>query len=326
MRQKKISRRPEACTSCGGRLEQRDPYTYECTSCGRKYYISADRTHRVSVRLSAGKIILICSLAAIAVTGAAVAGYQYYTSRLVQSASRFCVAFRDFLMEAYGKPVAEIGEEDLQKIKYLKIERDKEYKFTYSFEDYYDYRDKDAYEETLRTIEVHAPKEDFSPTNLQYFTGITRLELYTDVWENYILPEENAVRSIYCLDGLSKSGTPRFFTRANPDTLEEVAIMEAENLEDFSFMENLKGVKTLLLHKARLKSGEMFLGFDSLENLVLYQVDIEEDKAADIAEGLLSLPSMKYFRMEGKAAWYIEDEKWEQWEKKYDGKIMLSRE
>jgi len=326
MRQEKMKGRPEACTSCGGKLEQKDPYTYECTSCGRKYYISAGRTHKVSVRLSAGKVLLACCAAAIAVTGAGVAGYQYYTGRLVQSASRFCVAFRDFLMEAYGRPVAEIREEDLRKIKYLKIEKDREYTFTYSFEDYYDYRDKEAFEDTLCTISVDAPEDDFSPTNVQYFTGLTRLELYTDVWENYVLPEENVLRGIYCLDGLSKYGTPQFFTRVNQDTLEEVAIMEAGNLEDFSFMENLKGIKTLVLHKAVLKNGEMFKGFDHLESLLLYQVDMEEDKAAGIVEELLSLPSLDIFHMEGKTAWYIEDGQWEQWQRMYDGKVVLSRE
>ncbi len=326
MKQKKIKGRQTICASCGGQLAEKDAYTCVCTSCGRSYYISADRTHKISVRLSAGKMILICSLAAIAVTGAAVAGYQYYTGRLVQSASRFCVAFRDFLMEVYEKPVAEIQEEDLRKIKYLKIEKDKEYTFTYSFEDYYDYRDEDAFGQTLRTISVDAPRDDFSPTNIQYFTGLTKLELYTDVWENYVLPKENQLRSIYCLDGLSKYGTPQFFTRVNPDTLEEVAILEAGELKDFSFMEDLKGVHTCLLHKAVLKNGEMFEGFDDLERLILYQVEMDEEDAAVIVEGILSLPSLEYFHIEGKTAWYITDEQWEKWQELYDGKIVLSRD
>ncbi len=173
---------------------------------------------------------------------------------------------------------------------------------------------------------MDAPRDDFSPSNIQYFTGLTRLELYTDVWENYVLPEENVIRSITCLDGLSKSGTPRFFTRINPDTLEEVVIMEAENLKDFSFMEDLKGIKTLLLHKAAIGDGEMFDGFDRLENLILYQVDLEEEDAEEVVDGLLKLPSLKYFHMEGKAAWYIEDEQWEKWQEIYDGKILLTRE
>lgn len=326
MKQKNSKGRKTQCASCGGQLVQKDPYTLECASCGRTYYISANRTHKVSVRLSAGKMILICSLAAIAVTGAAVAGYQYYTGRLVQSASRFCATFRDFLMEAYEKPIADIGEEDLQKIKYLKIEKEKEYKFTYSFEDYYEYRDEAAFEDTLNTIWVDGSKEDFSPTNVQYFTGLTRLELYTEAWENYVLPEDNVLRGIYCLDGLSKYGTPQFFSRVNPKTLEEVAVMEAKHLEDFSFMEDLKGIKSLVIHEAVLKNGDMFQGFDSLENLVLYQVDMEEEDAEGIVEQLLSLPSLKYFHMKGKAAWYIEDEQWEKWQQAYDGKIILTRE
>ena len=332
MKQNVLNERPSACTSCGGQLEQKDPYTYVCTSCGRVYYISANRHHKISVRLSAGKIILICALSAIAVTGAAVLGYQYYTTRLVKSASRFCQCFRDFLMEACNRPIADIGEEELETIKYLKIERDGEsaqakgYRFTYSFEDYYDYGDMEAYEKTLKTISVKGETEDFSPTNVQYFTGLTRLELYTDAWENYVLPKENKIRSIYCLDGLSRYGTPEFFSRANPDTLEEVAIMEAGELKDFSFMEHLKGVKSFLIHEAALKDGGMFDGFDNLEQLILYQVDMEEDEAEEIVEGLLALPSLKYFHMEGRTAWYIADGQWEEWQRLYDGKLVLTRE
>ena len=62
MKQKKIKGRQTICDFCGGQLEQRDEYTCVCTSCGRSYYISAGRTHKVSVKVSAGKMILICSL------------------------------------------------------------------------------------------------------------------------------------------------------------------------------------------------------------------------------------------------------------------------
>lgn len=106
---KKQTDRPRRCTSCGDELVQKDAYTLQCTSCGREYYLSADRTHRVSIHLSVGKMIFLSAMAVIAVTAFGVFGYQYYTGRLVSSASRFSVTFRDFLMEAYGKPVAEIG-------------------------------------------------------------------------------------------------------------------------------------------------------------------------------------------------------------------------
>jgi hypothetical protein len=63
--------------------------------------------------------------------------------------SRFSVAFRDFLLEVYNKPVVDINDEDLAQIKYLRIERQKKtYHFTYSFEDYYDYTPK-----ILKTIQ-----------------------------------------------------------------------------------------------------------------------------------------------------------------------------
>ena len=160
------------CVSCGGQLERKNPYLYQCSSCKRTYYISANRKHRISVRLSAGRVILFCAIAAIVITALAMMGYQYYTGRLVVSASRFCVVFRDFLIEAYEKPVAEIRAEDLARIRYLKIERDKKYRFTYSYEDYYGFQDADSFEKTLQVIEIAGRTEDFSPTNVQYFTGL----------------------------------------------------------------------------------------------------------------------------------------------------------
>lgn len=321
----KCEKKPSVCESCGGQLERKNPYTYYCPSCGMEYYISANRTHKISVRLSAGKMILICAAAAIVTAAAAVLGYQVYTGHLVMSASRFSVIVRDFLMEACDKPAAEISQEELERIKYLKIEWNKGYQFTYGYEDYYDYKDRGRYEKTLKTITIKGTREDFSPTDIQYFTGLTRLELYTGAWENYALPEENKLRCIYCVDGMSKYGTPDFFDRVNSDTLEEVAILDADGLKDFAFMENLKGVKRFLLEKAVLEDGKIFEGFDRLEELYLLYVDMEEEKAGLIMEEFLSLPSLNRFYVEGKSAWYISQEQWEAWQQDYSGKISLER-
>lgn len=314
------------CQSCGGCLVRINTYEYQCSSCGRKYYVSADRLHKVSVRVSVGKTILLCAAAAILIGALAVAGYQYYTGRLVMSASRFCVVVRDFLMEAYDKPIADITPEDLDRIKYLKIERGKKYSFTYSFEDVYDYQDMGTYEKTLEIIEIEGSTDDFSPTNTQYFTGLTRLELYTDGWQNYTLPRDNVLRYLCCKNGLSKYGTPEFFDQVNPETLEEVLLLEAEDLEDFSFMANLRGIKGFLLDGATLKDVDMFQGFDRLEQLVLYHVTMKEEDTYEMVEQLLTLPSLKSFAISGKTAWYITDEEWERLVETYGERIALIRE
>lgn len=316
---------PGPCVSCGGRLVRKNPYLYQCTSCKRTYYISANRTHKVSVRVSAGRMVVLCAVIAMAVTAVAMAGYQWYTGHLVASASRFSVVFRDFLMEVYEKPVAEIRSEDLENIRYLKVEKDKKYRFTYSFEDYYDYKDTESFEKTLHVIEVAGKKEDFSPTNVQYFAGLTRLELYTEGWENYTLPEKNVLRGIVCVDGLSKYGKPQFFKAVNPDTLEEAVILEAGERKDFSFLEHLQGVRRLVLSEATLEDGGMLDDFGELEELYLYYVELEEEKAAEIIGGFLSLPSLKHFYIEGKTAWYITKEQWANWEKMYGNRILLER-
>ncbi len=323
---KKQTDRPRRCTSCGDELVQKDAYTLQCTSCGREYYLSADRTHRVSIHLSVGKMIFLSAMAVIAVTAFGVFGYQYYTGRLVSSASRFSVTFRDFLMEAYGKPVAEIGPEDLEKIRYLKIEKEGAYRFSYSFADPYDYPDLDAFQDMVRTVEVKGSSDDFSPTNVQYFTGLTKLELYVDAWENYVLPEENGIRSISCTDGLSRYGTPRFFEDVDPERLEEVTILEADQLTDFSFMEDLRKVRRLTLSGAVLKDVDMFQGFDRLEELTLKGVSMEEEETYKLIRELLELPSMRAFSIEGKTGWYVTDGEWEELEQEYGGRVTLQRE
>ncbi len=316
---------PRLCTSCGGRLERKNPYLYQCTSCKRTYYISADRAHRVTVQVSAGRLVVACAVAAIIIAAVAMTGYQLYTGHLVASASRFSVVFRDFLMEAYKKPVAEVSPGDLAGIKYLKIEKGKKYRFTYGYEDYYSFPDKGRFEDTLQTVEISGRTDDFSPSNVQYFTGLTRLELYTGGWENYILPKENVLQGIFCVDGMSKYGTPQFFSAVNPDTLTEVGILKAEGRKDFSFMEDLRGVRRLVMSDAKLEDSAIFDGFEDLEELYLYYVVMEEEDAAAIIEGLLSLPSLKHFYIEGKTAWYITKEQWEKWEKMYGNRISLER-
>lgn len=316
---------PGPCVSCGGKLERKNAYLYQCSSCKRTYYISANRTHRISVRVSAGRMIILCALAVMAVTAVAMLGYQYYTGRLVASASRFSVVFRDFLMEVYEKPAADINAEDLERIRYLKIERDKKYRFTYSFEDYYDYENAERYEGTLHTVEIGGRTEDFSPSNVQYFTGLTRLELYTEGWENYTLPEENVLRGIVCVDGLSKYGTPQFFNSVNPDTLEEVVLLGMEERKDFSFLEHLQGVRRLTLSEATLTDGRILDDFSKLEELYLYYVVMEEENAAAEIENLLSVPSLKRFYIEGKTAWYVTKEQWANWERMYGNRILLER-
>ena len=317
----------QPCASCGGQLTRVSPNEYQCSSCGRKYYISANRLHRISVQMSAGRTILLCAVIAIALGAVAVAGYQYYTGRMVASASRFSVVFRDFLMEVYEKPAPNISQADLEKMKYLKIEKDHEdYIFTYSFQDIYGYQDMDAYEKTLQTLRVEGRREDFSPTNVQYFTGLTRLELYTEAWQNYTLPEENVLRYLICTDGLSRYGTPEFFTRVNRDALEEVLILKAENLEDFSFMRDLQGIRGFLLEDASLKNADMFQGFDNLEQLVLYHVSMNEEDAFEIVEELLSLPSLKRFAISGKSAWYLTEDQWGQLKDRYGDDVVMIRE
>ncbi len=315
------SETPACCTACGGHLVRKSPYLCQCDSCGKKYYISASRAHKVSVRLSMGKMIFLISMGVMALIAAAVLGYQLYTGHLVLSARRFSVAFRDFLMEAYEKPAAEISQEDLDRMNYLKIEWEEGYRFTYSFQD--DYRASGT--APRKSITIEASKDDFSPTNVQYFTGLIQLELYTDAWENYRLPPENEIRSIICMDGLSRYGVPQFFSEVNPDTLEEVSILEAENLEDFSFLDYLKNIRKFSLEKAKIRDAGIFAGLENLEELELRYVVMDEEEAGDIIRELLALPSLRYFFIEGKSAWYIGDEDWAALEAEFGERVRMVR-
>ena len=102
--------------------------------------------------------------------------------------------------------------------------------------------------------------------------------------------------------------------------------MEAGKLEDFSFMEDLKGVKGFLIEDAALRDVDMFQGFDHLEQLVLYHVDMAEEETYEQVKRLLSLPSLKRFAISGKTAWYITDEQWEELSELYGDRVAMIRE
>lgn len=315
----------ETCSSCGGILRLKDHQTYLCENCGQEYYISTDRTHKVNIHISITRIIVIVAAVVIAVALIGAGAYQYYTNKLAEKASRFSVAFRDFLMEAYDKPAAQITDEDLDRMRYLKIEKDKVYQFTYSFEDYYAYKDWESYEKTLETIEIEAVREDFSPANLQYFTGLTRAELYTEAWENYVLPEENQLRYISCNDGLSRYGKSKFFSSLNPDTIEEVVINNAQELSDFSFLKDLTHVKVFTLKEATLKHTDEFQNMTDLEELTLENPVMDEEKVYENVEQLLTLPSLRKLTISGSSIWYITEEQWAKLQETYEGKIEIRR-
>ena len=124
---------------------------------------------------------------------------------------------------------------------------------------------------------------------------------------------------------LSRYGTPQFFTRVNPETLEEVRILEAENLEDFSFLENLQGIKRLSLEKATIRKGDLLKGFSDLEALSLSYVVMEEEDAFDMIKEFLSLPSLERFYIEGTSAWYVTEEQWAQLQQIYGDRIQIIR-
>lgn len=313
------------CTSCGGRLEQKSKYICQCSSCGRGYYTSTERLRRIHLRLSVKKlVILLTAIAMIAGTSAIVA-YELYTTQLAESARRFSAAFRDFLLEVYDMPVADIGEEELSRIKYLKIEKQNAYLFTYSFEDYYDYEDKELYEQTMEMVVVNAVTDEFLPADLQYFSGLTRLELYTDAWQNYVLPPENELRSISCKNGFCKIGTPEFFSATNPHTLEEVVILDADELTDDSFLTDIRQVKRLTIDKMPIKDADTFAGLDQLEELTLRYPSIEEEKVCEVIESVLRLPAIKRLTVEGNTLWYLTDEEWKYLQETYGEKVAFER-
>lgn len=318
------------CVSCGGRLEQKNEYTYQCIQCSQEYYFSEDKKNKINIHIKLSSIIITVVISLIALMAGGIWVYQMYTTDLVQQSKRFCAPFRDFLMEAYNGQILTVDDEKLNEMKYLKIERDEgNYIFTYSFEDYYDYTDRNAYETTLKSVAVEGKIRDFSPTNVQYFSGLTRLELYTGAWQNYKLPNENKLRCIYCKNGYSRYGTASFFENVNPETLEEVFIYDAEELTDFSFLEQLQGIKYFGLEGATLKNAEVFEyfdKFDKLEHLSLNYVEMSEEDAYEIINTLLSLPSLNSLYLEGRCSWYITEEQWSHLQQQYGEKITIRRE
>ncbi len=318
---------PTRCEACGGQLERIDKNTYKCIHCDSKYYVSTTTLRKIGVHIPVKTIVIRLAMAIVGVIVAGVLIYQLYTAILVKDASRFSVAFRDFLLEVYDKPVADINQEDLARIKYLRIERiKKSYHFTYSFEDYYAYESAEAFAQCTETVVIKEEIMDFSPSNLQYFTGLTRLELYTDSWHNYMLPKQNQLRSIICCTDVSRYGNSTFFENINPDTLEEVVVYSEENIdEDRYLLEDIKTVRNLGLERLVCDDPDMFRDFAQLEQLYLWYPVIEEDAVYEMVEGTLQCPNLKRLVIEGKAAWYLTDEEWALLQKTYGDRVELER-
>ena len=323
----KMKHVPTQCESCGGQLERIDKNTYKCIHCDSKYYVSTTTLRKVGLHIPVKTLVIRLAMAIVGVIVAGVLAYQLYTAVLVKDASRFSVAFRDFLLEVYDKPVVDINEKDLAQIKYLRIERiKKSYHFTYSFEDYYDYGSAEIFEQHTDKVIINEGVIDFSPSNTQYFTGLTRLELYTDSWHNYVLPNQNELQSIICRADVSRYGHSTFFEGINPDTLKEVVIYSEEALdEDRYLLEDIKMVRSLTLERLVLDDPDMFKDFTQLEQLYLLYPVIEEESVYEMVEGVLQCSNLKQLVIEGKAAWYLTDEEWSLLQETYGDRVQLER-
>ena len=317
---------PSRCESCGGQIEKISPNTYKCMHCDSEYYISTSTLRKIGVHIPAIKLLIIISMATVALIIVALIAYHIHTTFLVRDASRFSVAFRDFLMEVYNKPVVNINDGDLEQIKYLRIERQKKtYHFTYSFEDYYDYTPKD-FENHTKTVMIKESIDDFSPSNIQYLTGLTRLELYVDSWHNFVLPSHNQLRSIICQAKVSRYGKSTFFEMTNPDTLEEVALYSEENLdEDRYILEDIHTVKSLTLERLVYDDPYMFKDFTRLKELYLLYPVMEESHTYELIEAILQCPELERIVIEGKAAWYLSEEEWNSLQNAYGERIEIER-
>lgn len=318
------------CQSCGGKLKKKGKKTYQCTNCDSSYYVSMSFWQRITLELSVQKIVLIVATAVMLFTIVGIVIYQAYTTRLMKDASRFSGVFRDFLLQAYNTDVADISEEDLSELKFLRIRYEEGYLFEYGFQNPYDFAegvDAPAYE--LRSITINTENENINyiPEDITYFQGLTKLELLAGPWADYKLPKNNVIRSITCQDGLSVNRYPELFKQINPETLEEVVMYAAkgEELKDLTFLEDIQCVKRLHLEKAVLTEANVLAGFDKLEEVYLEYPVMEEKQVFEIVEGILQCSSLKKLTIEGKSGWYITNEEWDDLLQQYGERVQLER-
>lgn len=335
----------KTCVFCAGVLTKKEKDTYHCPYCEKDYFISVDKKKRWYMLLPVGSLTVLAAIGGMVLIIWLLVAYYQRSAAMYDNADRFSKVYAAFLTEVYDEPVAVIDDRDLTRMKYLKVEQeDGDYVFSYSFENPYDYREESSkgnrkentrekdkngdgengFGKTVKTVRVD--EAGYAPTNLQYFTGLTKVELYTGAWENYLLPEDNQIRSITCVDGYSKYGKPEFFSNANYETLEEVTIYGAEDLTDDAFIKEIKGIKSFTLENPVIKDGESFRDFEKLESLALLYPEFPETGAYEIVETMLSIPTLKTFRMEGPGGWYLSDEEWKTLEDKYADRVEMVRE
>ncbi|MBQ7774684.1 MAG: hypothetical protein IJ379_02095 [Lachnospiraceae bacterium] len=318
------------CESCGGKLRKQGKNTYICSNCSSKYYSSMSFWKKLYIHLPVSRLVMFFAGVIMTVTLLGIIAYQVYTVRLVQDAGRFSQVFRDFLVQAYEKEVADISDEDLARLKYLQIKYEDGYVFEYSFQNPYEYAagvEDVAYPKQHVVLDGKYREDSYIAKDIQYFSGLTKLVLYVETWLDYELAEDNVIRSITCQKGLSPNRNPQLFKQANPETLEEVKVYapEEENLENIDFLQDIKGVKYLYLERVELEEVNVWQGFDKLEEVYLEYPVIEKTQALEIIEGILQCPNLKKLSIKGKAVWYLTDEEWQQLQEKYGDRVLMER-
>lgn len=312
------------CKVCGGKLHRKNEAVYSCEYCDREYYISKEQIYRKNISFSTGRGILIMAVILGAVICTLLGAYIHRVEKMKNNSQRFSTVFSKFLTDVYDENIANVDDKDLNKIKYLKIDKDKEgYVFEYSFTDRYCVDEK-VFEKSLKRVVVSG--EGYACSDIQYFGGLTQLKLYVGAWENYILPEKNVIRSIHCVDGYSKYGKPEFFEAVNHKTLEEVVIYKADGLTDYSFVKDISKIKRFVIEDAVIKDYQPFIDFENLKELSLINPEIKEAKAYEVIEGLVSIPTLKHFEIQGPGGYCLSDGQWDELKERYGSKVQMERE
>ena len=306
------------CKACGGLLIRKSSYLYQCENCDKDYYVSKNKLHKISLSFPNKKLLFMRSIVAVFMIGVLILVGKYYlhTKKMKENTERFSQCFRIFLTEVFEKSIAMIDEDDMESIKYLKIEEKQQGTvFTYSFKDYYECEDEEEF--TKNVEEIIVDNWGYSSEDTRYFSGLTKIEIYLGAWQNYVLPESNNIRSITCFSGESKYGKSDFFKNVNPNTLEEVIIYSDDKINDISFLEDISGIRSLYLEQAVIYDMFYFKKFNNLKELTLINAEFDEKNAYEVVEELLQISSLEKLYIEGPSVWYISDDEWIKLQEKY---------
>lgn len=248
------------CSNCGASLELLDKTHARCPFCQQEYRIDEAKgavinvsidysdTEKVQKTLHSTKRTMIIFLCVVASIAAIVLVVNIAANSSVFSSSDRDAAFEEngellviFCKDIFGKEYKDISKEELESIKYIRYDSDRDvndgfHVVEYSFTDYADCQDEEEFQDTIKRWTYMSSKASW-PSDFTMFTGLTRIDTTNSLWLSQVEFSEKAPISYVETDNQLEVVTSHF----NPENIKVLHMgMSMDSLEGIEAYKNLE--------------------------------------------------------------------------------------